>query len=55
MKYLINAQNYALAKGDDDWFCEIYANYREYLSVSESVFNTLAYLYNQEIAESLKV
>jgi hypothetical protein len=38
MAYLKRAQDYCAARDDDNWFCEVYANYREFYGVVDSVF-----------------
>jgi BioD-like phosphotransacetylase family protein len=52
MNFLIKAMSLVESRGDDDWFCEIYSNYREFNGVKESIFMTLSYLYNNEVAEN---
>jgi hypothetical protein len=45
MEFLKKAQDYAESIGDEFWFCEHYARYREYYGVQESVERTLETLY----------
>lgn len=54
MEYLKRAQDYCAARGDDNWFCEVYANYREFYNVVDSVFCALSWLYDEEVAKLLK-
>lgn len=53
-QYLIDAQNYALNRGDDDLFCEVYGNYREFMSIQDSVYFSLAYLYGHDTARMIE-
>ncbi len=54
MAYLKRAQDYCAARDDDNWFNHVYANYREYYNVVDSVFYTLSWLYDEEVAKLLK-
>lgn len=54
MAYLKRAQDYCAARDDDNWFCEVYANYREFYNVVDSVFCALSWLYDEEVAKLLK-
>lgn len=54
MKYLIRAEKYAEDHGDDLLFKNLYAGFREYNGVTESVWRTLSYLYNNQIANQLQ-
>lgn len=54
MKFLANAQSYALNRGDDDWFCEVYTNYRTMMDVCDSTWMTLMYLYDADTANYIK-
>jgi hypothetical protein len=50
-KFLIAAQEYAFERGDDDWFAEVYNNYRCMgLNVYDSTWLTLNYLYTAQVA-----
>lgn len=54
-KFLIAAQEYAFNRGDDDWFCEVYSNYRGMgFDVHDSTWMTLNYLYMAETANMLQ-
>ena len=53
-KFLILAQDYALAHGDDDWFCEVYGNYRQTMDIHDSTWMTLSYLYGGTTANMLQ-
>jgi hypothetical protein len=48
---LVKAVNFVESRGDDDWFREVYSNYREFNGVKDSIFMSLSYLYNNEVAE----
>lgn len=52
-KFLAAAQEYALHRGDDDMFCELYTNYREHMDINDSVWYALAYLYGNEVARRI--
>ena len=54
MEYLKRALNYSQARDDLDWFNEVYANYREWYNVSDSVFCALTWLYDEDTAKLLK-
>lgn len=54
LKFLAAAQAYALERGDDDWFCEVYNNYRPSEDIHESTWLTLAYLYGNEVANQIE-
>ena len=54
MAYLKRAQDYCAARDDDNWFNHVYANYREYYNVVDSIFYTLSWLYDEEVAKLLK-
>lgn len=54
MDFLKRAQAYAEAKGDNDWFCEWYSTFRQEYNVRTSVWNTLVYLYDQNVADQLE-
>lgn len=51
MDYLIRAELYCEARGDELWFKNLYNGFREYNSVTESVWKTLSYLYSNEVAD----
>ncbi len=54
MDFLIRAEKYAEVRGDDMWFKHVYAIHREYNNVADSVWKTLAYLYNDYTADLLE-
>jgi len=54
MDFLIRAQRYTEARGDDNFFCHYYVMYREHFSVRESVRKTIAWLYDDDIADLLE-
>lgn len=54
MDFLIRAQRYTEARGDDNFFCHYYTMYREHFSVKESVRKTIAWLYDDDVADLLE-
>ncbi len=54
MDFLKRAERYAEARGDEMWFKNIYAGFREYNGVTDSVWKTLSYLYSNEVADLLE-
>jgi len=54
MEYLKRAQQYAEARGDDNYFREAYTVLRETNSVEDSVWRALEYLYDGFIADLLR-
>ena len=54
MDFLIRAERYTEARGDGYWFKNLYASYREYNNVADSVWKTLSYLYDNETADLLE-
>ena len=54
MDYLKRAELYCEARGDENWFRNLYTGYRQYYSVSDSVWKTLSYLYGIETATRLE-
>ena len=52
--FLQRAERYAEARGDDNFFKNFYVNYREYNSVTDSVWKTLSYLYGDDVANMLE-
>jgi hypothetical protein len=54
LKFLKSAQEFALNKGDDDWFCEVYTRYRERLDIDDSTWFALSYLYGNEVANEIQ-
>lgn len=53
MQFLIRAEKYAEARGDENWFKNLYNDYRFYNNVEDSVWKTLSYLYSNEVADML--
>jgi hypothetical protein len=53
MDFLKRAQAYAEARGDENWFNNLYTGFRQYNDVSDSVWKTLSYLYSNETADLL--
>ena len=54
MDYLLRAENYAVERGDEDWFKMYYTDYRKYYNVQDSIYRTLAWLYDEDTAKLLK-
>jgi len=54
MEYLKRAQQYAEARGDDNYFREAYTVLRETNSVEDSVWRALEYLYDGFVADLLR-
>lgn len=54
MEFLKRAQAYAEAHGDENWFANLYTSFRQYNTVSDSVWKTLSYLYSNETADLLE-
>jgi hypothetical protein len=54
MEYLKRAELYCAAKGDELWFKNLYTGFRQYNTVSDSVWKTLSYLYSNETADLLE-
>jgi hypothetical protein len=53
MDFLIRAEKYAEARGDELWFKNLYTGFRQYNNVSDSVWKTLSYLYGNYTADLL--
>jgi hypothetical protein len=53
--YLIRAELYAEARGDEMSFKNLYIGFREYNGVTDSVWKTLSYLYSNQVADMLEV
>jgi hypothetical protein len=53
MYYLKRAIEYAEKRGDEHWFSDVYTRLREHFNVRDSVWKTLAFLYTDEVADSL--
>lgn len=54
MDFLIRAERYAEARGDEMWFKNIYTGFRAYNGVTDSVWKTLSYLYGDSVADLLE-
>jgi len=54
MEFLKRAEDYTEARGDENWFKEVYTRYREWYDVSDSVFCALTWLYDEDTATLLK-
>mgnify|MGYP006289904321 FL=1 len=54
MDFLIRAEKYANARGDDYWFKHHYTKYREWYNVEDSVWCALTWLYDEDTAKLLK-
>ena len=54
IKFLIRAERYAEARGDEYWFKNLYTGFREYNNINESVWKTLSYLYGNHTADLLE-
>jgi hypothetical protein len=54
LDYLIRAEKYAEARGDENFFKHWYTRYREYYDVENSVWCALTWLYDEDVAKSLK-
>ena len=54
MDFLIRAEKYANARGDDYWFKHHYTKYREWYNVEDSVWCALTWLYDEHVAKLLK-
>lgn len=54
MDFLKRAERYAEARGDENYFKNLYAGFRQYNNVNDSVWKTLSYLYSNETADLLK-
>lgn len=52
--FLIRAERYAQARGDENFFKEYYTRYREYHNVDDSVWCALTWLYDENVAKLLK-
>ena len=54
IEYLMRAEKYAETRGDEYYFKHYYSSCREYNDVVESVWLTLRWLYDEEVANLLK-
>ena len=54
MDYLVRAERYAEARGDENHFKHYYTLYRTQYSAENSVWATLAWLYDDSVADLLK-
>jgi len=53
MEYLRRAERYAEARGDENYFREVYTILRETNSVEDSIWQALRYLYDGYVADML--
>ena len=53
MEFLKRAERYAEARGDLDYFRDAYTMLREHLTVEDSVWKALQYLYDGYVADLL--
>ena len=51
LEFLRRAERYCEARGDENWFKNLYSGFREYNNVEDSVWKTLSYLYDNETAD----
>ena len=54
MDFLIRAEKYAMARGDEAWFKQYYNHFRQEYNVNDSVWKTLSYLYSDYVADLLE-
>ena len=54
MDFLIRAEKYAEARGDEYWFKQYYTKYRQDNNVTDAVWKTLSYLYDDHTADLLE-
>ena len=54
MDFLIRAEKYAMARGDENWFKHYYTKYREWYNVEDSVWAALTWIYDEHVAKLLK-
>ena len=54
MQFLKRAEDYAHARGDHNWFRQVYTLNRASFGVRDSVRFTLAWLYNDQAADLLE-
>ena len=54
MDFLIRAERYAEARGDDYWFKNVYTFYRQDNNITDAVWKTLSYLYSDYTADLLE-
>lgn len=52
--YLIRAERYVEARGDHQEFKNVYGRFREQYNITDSVWNTLSYMYSDHVADLLK-
>jgi len=55
VEYLKQAEQYAEARGDENYFREVYTVLRESNSVEDSVWKALQYLYDGYVADRLQI
>ena len=54
MDFLIRAEKYAQARGDENFFKHYYTKYREWYNVEDSVWCALTWMYDEHVAKLLK-
>ena len=54
MDFLIRAERYAEARGDEYWFKEYFTKFRQENNVTDAVWKTLNYLYDSYTADLLE-
>ena len=54
MDFLLRAERYAMARGDENYFKHWYTRYREWYNVEDSVWCALTWLYDEDVAKLLK-
>lgn len=54
LDFLVRAEKYTEARGDELWFKNIYTGFRQYNDITESVWKTLSYLYDNQTADLLE-
>ncbi len=51
MEFLKRAERYAEARGDEQYFKNLYVGFRQFNNVRDSVWKTLSYLYGNYSAD----
>jgi hypothetical protein len=54
MDFLIRAERYAEARGDEYWFKNYFVKFRQDNNITDAVWKTLSYLYDDETADLLE-
>lgn len=55
MKYLICAEQYVEARGEEAFFKWVYSVAREHNNVNDSVWKALSYMYGDTVADAIKL